>query len=120
MNKTIQIIKKFELELLKPEIRRDKARLNELLSEDFFEVASTGVILRKKDILKNLPKEEKIKWNVSNFNIREVSKDLILVTYIAKRKDLKNNKVISSLRSSLWKNKKGNWQIVFHQGTLLK
>ena len=34
--------------------------------------------------------------------------------------DLKNKKTTISLRSSLWKNINNKWQMIFHQGTLLK
>lgn len=119
MQKSKKIIKKLELELLKPIVRKDKKRISELLADNFLEYASVGIVLRKKDILKRLPMEENIKWSVSNFDIVEISRDVVLVTYTTKRKDLKTSETISSLRSSLWKKVKNNWQMVFHQGTIL-
>lgn len=79
-------IKYLELELLKPEIRKNKKRLEELIAENFVEIASSGVILKKKDILINLPKEEKINWDVKNFKTIIISKDAILVTYKATKR----------------------------------
>jgi hypothetical protein len=117
MDKTI---KNLELELLKPEVRHNKKRLSELPADNFIEFASVGIILKKKDIINRLPKEEGIKWSVSNFKTIEIKKDVILATYIAKRKVLKTGEIVSSLRSSLWKNIKNNWQMIFHQGTILK
>ena len=114
------VIKKLELELLKPEIRKDKKRLGELLADDFIEIASVGIILRKKDILKRLPREDKIKWKILNFQVKEISKDVVLVSYKAIKNNLETGESVSSFRSSLWKKEGKNWRMVFHQGTLLE
>jgi len=113
-------IKKLELELLKPEIRKNKNSLDELLADDFKEFTSIGTVIDKKDVLKNLPKESLVKWKVSNFKIKAIAQDIVLVTYKVQKIDLKNKKTIVSLRSSLWRNISNNWQIVFHQGTIIK
>jgi hypothetical protein len=120
MNKIIQTIKKFELELLKPEVRKNKKRLGELLDTDFIEFTSIGTIIKKKNVLRNLPKENQIKWKVFGFKVKNISNDVVLVTYKVEKTDLKSKKIISSLRSSIWKKSRENWQIVFHQGTLIK
>ncbi|MBS5883867.1 hypothetical protein [Clostridium sp.] len=42
MNNIKEIIFKFEKELLRPEIRKDKDKIKKSLSEDFFEFCSNG------------------------------------------------------------------------------
>lgn len=120
MKEDFNKIKTLELELLKPEIRKDKKRLGEILADDFIEFTSLGTVINKKDVLKSLSKESHIKWEISNFKIKNISKEIVLVTYKAKKIDLKNKKIIFSLRSSVWKIFNNNWQMIFHQGTLIK
>lgn len=112
-------VKILELELLKPEIRKDKNILNKLLSSDFIEFTSLGIVSSKKDIIKRLPNQKDLKWVVINLKTKILSNDIVLVTYKVKKIDLKENNKTISLRSSVWKNNNSNWQMVFHQGTLL-
>lgn len=120
MKDSFKKVKELELELLNPSIRKNKKRLSELLSDDFIEFASAGFITDKKDVLNRLPKQESIEWKVSNLKLKELSNDIILVTYKVKKNNLKDGNITLSLRSSIWKNIKNNWQMVFHQGTLLR
>jgi hypothetical protein len=113
-------VKKLELELLDSTTRKNKKRLNELLDKDFLEFTSTGHIINKKDVLKILPIQERINWKVFNIKIKELLKDVLIVTYKVKKHDLKNKNITLSLRSSIWKNINSNWQMVFHQGTPIK
>lgn len=117
MKKDEQMVKKLEFELLRPEVRKNKKRLDELLVDDFCEFTSVGTVIHKKDVLKNLPKEKDIKWQILNLKTKTIFENAILVTYKVKKTNLKNKKTILSLRNSIWKNDNGNWQIIFHQGT---
>ncbi|MCM3023514.1 hypothetical protein [Heyndrickxia ginsengihumi] len=52
-----------------------------------------------------------------HFAIKELSSNIVQTTFEVK--DHTNSKV--SLRSSLWKKQAdGNWQIIFHQGTIVQ
>ena len=117
MNLT-DLIKNLETELLQPEVRKAKERLNELLADEFIEIGESGKKYNKQEILNDLPEQTEIKFTISNFNAVEVSPDIVLATYQAEE-EIAGNKT-SSLRSSFWQNKNGKWQIIFHQGTLLK
>lgn len=119
MKKYLNKIKELELELLDPITRKNKKRLNELLSDDFLEFASNGFVMNKKDILSRLPKQKQIEWKVLNLKVKELSPDVFLVAYKVKKIELKDNKKIVSLRSSIWKNIGNKCQMVFHQGTLM-
>ncbi len=120
MNNDFIKVKKLELELLDPYTRKNKKRLDELLSEDFLEFTSVGSITNKKDVLKRLPKQSLLNWKVSNFKIKQLSEDVLMATYKAEKKNMKDNNITLSLRTSIWKNTNNNWQMVFHQGTLIK
>lgn len=118
-DKTITLIKKLELELLNPLVRKDKKRLNELLSDDFIEFTSTGLITNKIETIKKLPKLPKIDWKASNIKVRQITEDVVLVNFNLKKKNLVDGKISFSLRSSIWKFNGKSWKMVFHQGTLL-
>ena len=117
--KLTDLIKNLETELLQPEVRKSKERLNELLADEFYEIGESGKQYNKQDILKDLPKQTEIKYTIQNFNAVEVSPGIILATYQAE-KEMAGKKGTSSLRSSFWQNRNGKWQITFHQGTPLK
>jgi len=119
MKDSFKKVKEFELELLNSSTRKNIKRLRELLADDFIEFASSGLIIDKKDVLSTLPKQEPTEWKVSNLKSKELSNDIILVTYKVKKKNLKDGRITLSLRSSIWKNVENNWQMIFHQGTLL-
>jgi len=77
----------------------------------------------KQDFIKLLPnsEEEKYeKYEAEDFETRELAPDTILLTYKASIEYLKTGKKLWTLRSSIWKNRNNNWQMIFHQGTPIK
>jgi len=120
MNKDLKkIIYNLETMLLKPEIRASINQISGLLSDDFIEFGSSGVIYDKKNILEALFKESKIapaKFSISNFEVKELIDSLVLSTYNAER-ILPDGKSVISLRSSIWRRNDDGWQMIFHQGT---
>jgi hypothetical protein len=114
-----ELIKALELELLQQEVRKSKERLNELIADNFLEIGSSGKSYNKQDIINELLKESETKITLKDFNTIEISLDTILATYLAEKEILGSNEKILSSRSSIWQNKNGNWQIIFHQGTNL-
>ncbi len=114
-----ELIKALELELLQPEVRKSKKRLNELIVDNFLEIGSSGRNYNKEDILNELPSQSEIKFSMKDFNAIEISVDTILATYQVEKIILESNEKTKSARSSIWQNKNGNWQMIFHQGTNL-
>ncbi len=110
-------VKELELELLSLETRKLPERLNELLSDDFFEFTQSGSIVTKKDIINTLPKAPEEKFIVSNYIERPLSENLILVHYIANREILESEERRCTLCSSIWQKKNNKWQMIFFQGT---
>lgn len=112
-----ELILILEKELLKPEIRKSTEKLRELLSEDFIEYCSSGVIYNYK--IDDTFYKDNVSFELSEFNSKELSKDCILVTYKIDKIYHKDNVIKSSIRSSIWKLYDGKWKMVFHQGTLI-
>lgn len=102
-----QLIYELETSLLNPSTRKSVEKLNELIANDFVEFGSSGRVYTKEDILKYLPIEEHLDLTVEDFIVKELAQNVMLATYRLK----------GCLRSSIWKNTNGKWQMVFHQGT---
>lgn len=116
-------IQSLEQELLKPEVRRSAEKINELLADDFIEFGMFGKKYTKQDFLEILPNSEEEKferYEASDFEAKEIATDTVLLTYKASIEFLKTNEKIWTLRCSIWQKRSDNWQMIFHQGTVIK
>jgi RimJ/RimL family protein N-acetyltransferase len=104
-----KLIEALERSLLDPSVRQSTEQLNTLIADDFLEFGSSGKIYNKQDCIK--PDDIPRKFVVSDFKIKELSKDVMLATYKT------TGDGIASLRSSIWKRYGAEGQMMFHQGT---
>lgn len=104
-------LKQLEERLLKPEIRTSPEKLGELLADDFFEIGSSGKVLYENGI--GNAGIGIVYMRLSDFEIYPLSDNIVLTTY----KILDEEKKQVSLRSSIWRYRKGKWKMFFHQGT---
>ena len=74
-----ELILKLENELLKPEVRKSPEKLRELLSEEFIEYRSTGLIYKYN--LDDDFYEDNVSFELIDFNAKELGDDYILSTY---------------------------------------
>ena len=111
-NSIENIIKDFELKLLRKDIRNNKNELEQLISKDFIEFGSSGFIFCYDDIIKGLlnETEEKI-YEIIKMDTKIISENIILILYTIKMNNVTTN------RSSIWKNENNEQKIIFHQGT---
>lgn len=108
-----------EEKLLNPSIRKSVEEVSQLLADDYREFGSTGKVYNKKDTIEALQNEPAGQISAHDFKVNLLTSEVALLTYTAVKRDNANNET-TSLRSSLWKKTGENWQIIFHQGTLLK
>jgi hypothetical protein len=90
-------IEYLEVELLQPEARRSAKRISELLAEDFVEFGMFGKIYSKQDFVTLLPNSEDEKferYKATDFEVREIAPDTVLLTYKASIEFLKTNETI--------------------------
>ncbi|TMU88164.1 DUF4440 domain-containing protein [Bacillus sp. BHET2] len=106
----IQIL---EETLLDPEIRTDPIHLDKLLAEEFFEFGSSGNVWVRGDCLGEGGLSDR-EFHLYDFKIEHLAEDIVLATYRLKDSTRQQN----TLRSSIWKEVNGSWQIFFHQGTI--
>jgi hypothetical protein len=112
-----QELHKLEVRLLQPEIRRSRADLEELLADDFVEIGSSGRKCDRQSIIKALAQELEIRIEMFDFQAVLLSSDVALATYRAEFAACEGKPAKRSLRSSIWRFRKGRWQMIFHQGT---
>ena len=102
-----------ELQLLTPTIRTNPAALLTLLTPDFRDFGSSGLTYTREDILHVLGIEIAFTPpEITNFEARELTPTLALITYTSTRPEGPN-----ANRSSLWTLRENRWQLLFHQGT---
>lgn len=108
------IVTDLEKELLSCETRNDRSRLESLLADDFNEVGASGTLYDRASVIELLLNEKISIVYSDNFRETPLSKDVILVTYRTSRCGDFNTGVH---RSSIWKNFRDAWRLVYHQGT---
>ena len=115
----MQEIKKLEIELHQFCARSNKTRLDQLIHESFHEIGYSGLMYSKQDILTYLLAEEASSDTVysTDYQYKKLTDDVVQVLYKEARKDEQGRLSRYALRSSIWKNVAGQWQIIFHQAT---
>lgn len=114
-DKTIAIhLRELEESLLQSTVRKSEL-VAQLLSEDFVEFGSSGRTFTKAQIIISLHAEPPVKFTATEFNVKLLAPLCALVTYRACHH---SEPPVFSLRSSIWQQNNGQWQMVFHQGTI--
>ena len=97
---------------MEKDTRKNKNELEKLISKDFIEYGSSGLIYSYDETINGLlnETEEKI-YKIIKMETKIISKNIVMVLYII---DINGN---ISNRSSIWKKENNEWKIIFHQGT---
>jgi hypothetical protein len=110
-------LRKLEMDLLRPEVRRNPEMLASLLAEEFREFGSSGRIYTRDEIVNLLSAESPWTFCITDFSVMMLSAGAALVTYQASRQSESLPQASKSLRSSLWVLREDRWRMLFHQGT---
>jgi hypothetical protein len=113
----ISQLRRAEEALLDPDVRTDRTRVAQFLTDDFVEFGSSGRIFTRDQVLDMLAGEAPAPIHMTDFECALLAEDVALVTYCASRTDPLSGIQISSLRSSIWTKSPGGWRLKFHQGT---
>jgi hypothetical protein len=108
-------LQQLEEELLRPDVRRDAERIAALIADEFREFGTSGRIFDRTAIITELLNESPADLSLTSFLCQQLAPDVALVTYRSQRADAAGTR--HALRSSVWVNRDGRWQILFHQGT---
>lgn len=105
-----------ERALLDPCVRADRARVCDMLADDFLEVGASGAVFGKDAVLQALPQEQGVRFDADAMRVCLVTDAVARVNYVATR--TAKDDVRRSPRTSLWRcEADGRWRMVFHQGT---
>jgi hypothetical protein len=109
-------LQELELSLLQPIVRKSE-RLAEFLAEGFVEFGSSGRTFNKEQVIAGLRAEAITpELTATQVKVQLLAPLVALVTYRVHRH---SEPPVHTLRSSIWQQQaEGQWQMVFHQGTL--
>src|SRR5882757_2441841 len=108
----LAFFRELETSLHRRAVRNSPEAVAALLADDFVEFGKSGRIYDKHQTIELLRGDDSdLLPEVRNFELRALSRDVVLVTYRSGRADL------FALRSSIWRLIGGKWRMVFHQGT---
>jgi hypothetical protein len=110
-------LRKLEEAMTRPDIRQCPDELSRLLADDFREFGSSGRTFDKRQIIEALKNQAPVQLWLDEFQVMQLAPDVALVTYHGHCKIAGSDQVSHSLRSSIWRNRNGRWEVVFHQGT---
>ena len=119
----IAFFRSLEQNLHRPDIRRSRDVVGQWLTDDFIEFGSSGSVYDKPTILDALAMEPVSGYEAAiesvDFAMRVLSDDAVLLTYRTISRSSELGVERHALRSSIWQQIDGHWQMSFHQGTIV-
>ena len=96
-----------------------KQDIENQMCDEFWEVGASGNVYTRANVIETLlerynnPDYQDI-WEAKGFELTKIAPDNYLLTYI-----LIQNKTRVTRRSTIWQKVKGDWKILYHQGTVI-
>jgi hypothetical protein len=102
----------------RPEWGTTRADFERMTASDFWEIGASGRRYDRAHILDVLEKRyaepHEDAWETSDFECRCLAQNVYLLTYVLTQSGQRESR-----RSTIWQFVDGDWQIAFHQGTLV-
>lgn len=103
----------------RPAFAATPADFNRLMAPDYWEIGASGRRYNRTFVLQTLTQEPPVdsgaaNWQTSEFACRGLGPDTYLVTYTLEQAGR------ITRRSTIWRRSGSNWQILFHQGTIVE
>lgn len=100
----------------------DEAHFEAMLVDDYFEVGASGRVYTRENVMEIVlgrygRGEPGIDNEVEDFRVRQIGDQMFIATYTLHQPD--GHTTRSTRRSTVWTNTAGQWQVVYHQGTIL-
>lgn len=100
----------------------DRSYFEALIAEDYVEVGGSGRIYSRERVIDTVVdrydrEEPAVEYNVDDFAVRQIAPQIFLATYMLSQPDGHETRV--TRRSTIWTDSTGNWQVVYHQGTVV-
>ena len=113
-----QTLLDLETRLMDPEVRRN-GQAPDMIADDFVEFGGNGRTYNKSDALAMMRHHAPRIFALEEFNVREIAPQIALVTYQVQSQSIDGGLGRLSVRSSIWVQREGKWQVTFHQATML-
>lgn len=113
-----QTLLELETRLMDPEVRRNGTAA-EMIADDFVEFGGNGRIFNKNDAIAMMRHHAPRVFAMEEFNVRELTNGVALVTYRVQSQAIDGGPGRVSVRSSIWVQSDGKWQVTFHQATMV-
>ena len=114
----LPILRERECALHEPDVRRNAARLADLIHAEFTEIGRFGTLYSRAEIVAALAAEQgRPRVHAQDFSVHELAEGAALLTYKSTHVSTAGEGGQHTLRSSIWVLSAGAWQILFHQGT---
>ena len=107
-------IKTLEEELVQPQTWQNRARLSELLCDEFEEIGSSGKRYGKSDVLALAATQQQNIYTLTDFTFQTLCDGCVLLKYTS------SLNCSMAFRTSIWKNTNGQWKMLHHQATPVK
>lgn len=118
MDSLLPVLQALEVELHHPGVRSSHSRLEQLLHPDFHEVGRSGRRYDRATIIKFLVEQASSPSVESGeFSASLLSPGVALLTYRSAHRLTDGSLSNHTLRSSVWVQVGGEWQMRYHQGT---
>ncbi|HYE29809.1 MAG TPA: DUF4440 domain-containing protein [Methylomirabilota bacterium] len=105
---------RLEESMWRGETRFDVRYMDRVLADDFEEFGRSGRRYTRQDTMNVAPQEIRAKLPLENLQIKLVTPDVALVTYVS---EVAYATMERANRSSLWVRGRSVWRLRFHQGT---
>ncbi|WP_244073263.1 DUF4440 domain-containing protein [Nitrosomonas sp. PY1] len=113
-----ECIQQLELKLLHHDWTENPKSLDQLLSADFEEIDTNGIIHSRSEVIQwLLHKNKAIRWSLDNFRIKLLTQDCALAIYTASKHQDSAYIRNESIRSSIWQYQDQQWKMIFHQAS---
>jgi len=107
-----------ESELHHPGVRLSRERLEQLLHPEFSEVGRSGRQYTRETVIAHLAAQETQPDIVAkNYCSKVLGPGVALLRYESAHRNPDGTLVLAALRSSVWLQTEGGWQLIYHQGT---
>jgi hypothetical protein len=110
-----QLLERLEEELWREATRFDRARMNDVFADDFFEFGRSGRVYGREETLGAAAAPIDTRFPLEDFRARLLAPDVAQVTYNSAVK--RNGAYEFGRRCSIWTRGAKGWLIRFHQGT---
>jgi len=111
-------LRKLETALHRRELRADRARLGDLLDEQFWEIGRSGKLWTREATLAEFESNSPsyTVWS-QDFKVERLAPVLALLTYRSAHITEEGELERHTQRASVWAMTDGRWRMRFHQGT---